>query len=74
MKKREEGRGVGEAKKDLDDLQRQTWIQERKKAKEEEKAAREAVRLYIDTVYPELSHVENICELAKRRNLSRVVM
>ena len=46
-KRREEGRGLDESKKSLKDLRRQTWISERKRAKEEEKAAREAVSVYI---------------------------
>ena len=46
LKRREEGRGLGESKKSLEDLRRQSWISERKKAKEEEKAAREAVSVH----------------------------
>jgi hypothetical protein len=43
LQRREEGKQMAESRKDLEDLHKQTWIQERKKAKEEEKRAREEV-------------------------------
>ena len=50
LRRREEGKQMAESRKDHEDMRNKTWIQERKKAKEEEKKAREAVCVYMYVV------------------------
>ena len=52
LRRRDEGRQLAESRKDLEDLRNKTWLQERMKAKEEERQAREAVRSCVCAWWP----------------------